>query len=455
MRFIERYNWIHVLIISVLGAGLIAAGAHFFLPGTFTARSSLLLNDRPDILATVASGSGGAAARSGPSLERLQAILVSREIRDRIIEKLDLVEKLDEDPGDVLEALTELSVIKAIGQDGISITVTMGGYFAPNLPQLGFPLSIEEARELSAEIANLYITELDAYLREANLSDARNTSQFLRERRDQLQSELDSARDRLQSLRAQYELLDPDSQAARVGDRIRTLEQAHAEAAAAADGAQSSLAVAEGQLGTVEARRIASEVETRNPLISSLQEEFVQLQTQLSTELASGKTAEHRDAVQIRSAIENVQDQLCALEETVVSQVSDQPNPLHDETIQQVVSLRVELAGARARRSEVSALLSTARARMSELPAVAREYVEIDHAQQMVAERLASVERALWMAEYEEARTELGAPFTVLDRATSPTEREGPPTIIAGLIGLAALMLLQGLLLIDRRWFGG
>ncbi|MBD3292654.1 MAG: hypothetical protein GF393_06990 [Armatimonadia bacterium] len=454
MRFIERYNWLHVLIISVLGASLIAAGAHFFLPGVFTAQSSLLLNDRPDILATVGSSSGGTTA-DGPSLERLQAILVSREMRDRIIDELDLTEKLDEDRGDVLEALTELSVIKAIGEDGISISVTMGGYFAPNWPQYGYPISIEEARELSAQIANLYITELATYLRQGNLSDARDTTEFLRERRDQLQSELDNARDRLQSLRARYELLDPDSQAARLGDRIRTLEQAHAEAAAAADGAQSSLNVAEGQLSDVEARRIASEVATRNPMISNLQEELVQLQTELSTELASGKTAQHRDVVQIQSAIDNVQGQLCALEETVVSQVSEQPNPLHDETIQRVVGLRVELAGARARKSEVGSLLSTARGRMAELPAVAREYVEIDHAQQMLSERLSSVERALWMAEYEEARTELGAPFSVLDRATPPSEREGPPTLVAGLIAFAALMLLQGLLVIDRRWFGG
>lgn len=454
MRFIERYTWIHVLIFSVIGAALIAAAAHFLLPGKYTARSSLLLNDRPDVLAGLASMDGAGPA-DGPSLARLQAILVSREIRERIIEELDLQEKLGLDQGKTLEALTEMSTIKAIGEDGVAISVTMGGYHAPNVPQWGYAVSMEQARELSARTANLYISELGEYLHENNREGAQNTREFLRKRHDELREELSSAQDRLESLRAQYELLDPESKAARLSERIRTIEQAQAEAAAAADAAGSSLNVAEAELGEIEAQRISSEVSARNPLITNLQEQLVNLQTELATELASGKTTEHRDVVQIRSAIDQVQAQLRDLEETVLNQVSEQPNPLHDETIQRVVQLRIELAGAQARRSETSTLLSEARGQMSEMPAVAREYVQIQRVEQLASERLSAIEKALWMAEYEEARTEVGAPFTVLDEAKPATRRSGPPTVVAGLIGFAAFMLLQGLLLIDRRWFGG
>ena len=92
---------------------------------------------------------------------------------------------------------------------------------------------------------------------------------------------------------------------------------------------------------------------------------------------------------------------------------------------------------------------------MGDMPAVAREYVEIQRMEQLAAERLSSIERALWMAEYEEARAEMGGPFDVLDTAEPPSQREGPPTLIAGLIAFGALLLLQGLFIIDRRWFGG
>ncbi|MFO8082168.1 MAG: hypothetical protein R6V07_17955 [Armatimonadota bacterium] len=453
MRFIERYNWLHVFFFSLIGAGLIAAGAHFMLPGKFTASSSLLLNDRPDILGSLASADGAAADR--PSLERLQAILVSREIRDRIIERLSLSDALGVDHDETLEALTEMSAIKAIGEDGLSVTVRMPGYFAPDLPRPGYHLSMDEAREFSAEAANLYIEELGAYLRESTRSGARDTREFLQQRRNELQQELESSQERLESLRAQYELLDPDSKAARLGERIRNLEQARADAAAQADAARSSLSTAEGELSDIEATRISSEVATRNPLIASLQEELVTLNTDVASELASGKTEQHRDVVQLQSAINTVEAQLCELEETVLNQIGEQPNPLHDETIQRVVQLRVELAGAEAQRSQTNALLSEARRGMAEMPAAARDYVEIQRAEQLAADRLSSIERALWMAEYEEARTEIEAPFTILDRATEPTEREGPPTIWAGLIAFVVLVLLQGLLVIDRRWFGG
>ncbi len=454
MRFIERYNWLHVFVISVLLSLVVAAAVHFMLPGKFTAQSSLLLNDRPDVLAGV-SATPEAAAPAGPSLPRLQAILASNTMRERIIQELALSETLEADQGDTHEALTKMSSIKAIGEDGISIEVTVGGYFAPRIPNFGHPVSIAEARDLSAKIANLYISELQAYLRETDLASAQESREFLETRRAELTTELGSARDRLQTLRADYELLDPTSEATRLGERIRTLEQAHAEAAAEADAAGSSLGVAEQQLDSVAARRIASEVETRNPLITSLQEQLVQLQTERAAELARGKTAEHRDVVQITTAIDNVEQELRDLQETVISQVGDQPNPLHDDAVQRVVELRVQLAGARARQSEIGSLLGSARGEMAEMPAVAREYVEIDQSQQMLAERLTAVERALWAAEYEEARVDVGDAFTVLDEATPPYERRGPPTLVAGLIAFGVLLLLQGLMLIDRRWFGG
>ncbi|GEM_PF-5934243 len=454
MRFIERYNWLHVFVISVLLSLLVAAVVHFMLPGKFTAQSSLLLNDRPDVLAGV-SDTPGAAPQTGPSLARLQAVLASRTMRERIIQKLSLGETLKANEGDTHEALTRMSSIKAIGEDGISVEVTVGGYFAPHIPNFGHPIPISDARDLSARIANLYISELTAYLRETDLASAQESREFLETRRSELAKELASARDRLQTLRADFELLDPTAEATRLGERLRTLEQSHAEAAAEADAAGSSLGVAEQQLDSVSARRIASEVETRNPLIASLQEQLVQLQTERAAELARGKTAEHRDVVQITTAIENVEQELRDLEETVISQVGDQPNPLHDDAVQRVVELRVQLAGARARQSEIGSLLGSARGEMAEMPAVAREYVEIDQSQQMLAERLTAVERALWAAEYEEARVDVGDSFRVLDEATLPFERKGPPTLVAGLIAFGTLLLLQGLMLIDRRWFGG
>lgn len=452
MRLIERLNWLHVLIFSLIGGALVGAAVHYTRPGAFTASSSLLLSDQADPIATVSQSQAGA---SGPSLERLKAVLVSRALRQRVMRQLDLTSRLHLDEADTIEYLLQVGTIKDIGQDGLTLTVTVGGYSAPRFAVFGPPLSLEEARRLSAEIANTYLEELRAYQREVDLGRARGATDFLRSQHEALTADMDESADRLQTLRAQYELLDPDSKAARLGERIRTLEQARADAAAAADAADSSLAAAEAELSDVDARRVASAVDTRNPAITSLEQELTRLRVELAQELARGKTTRNRDVVRIQSAIDSTEAQLATLEETVIKDVSEQPNPLYDEAVARVVQLRVDLAGARARRSETDALLSDARARMTEMPAVAREYVELQRGQQLASEELTSVERALWLAELQEARAETEPGFSMLDRAAPPARQAGPTTVLSGLIAFVALMLLQGLVIIDRRWFTG
>ncbi len=454
MRLLERFTWLHVLIISLIGGALVGVAVHFMQPGTFTTTTSVLLNDRPDILATVVSGAG-ASGSSPISLERLKAILVSRALRERVADELSLTDKMGLGKADVIEALMGMTTVKSIGEDGLSVTVTVGGYAAPHYAILGTPLDFEAARQLCAQIANAYITELTEYLRDVSGETAHRTREFLQKRHDDLRDELDAIEDRMQSLRAQYELLDPESKAARLSERIRTLEQARADAAAEASAAAGSLETAEAELHATDARRVASAVETRNPVIASLEQELARLRIDLATQLAAGKTAQNRDVVQVQSSIDSIEGQMAALEEKVTKEVGEQANPLYDEAVKRAIELRIQLAGARARGLETESLLAAARGQMAEMPAVAREYVEIQRRQQVQSEQLASVERALWLAEFDQARTETGAPFTILDRATAPDDRKGPATLLAGLIAFAALMVLQGLLLIDRRWFGG
>lgn len=451
MRLLESFTWVHVFIVSLAVTGLVAAAVHVALPGTYTASSSLLLEDPPEPLATVA----GDADATGPSLERMKAILVSRALRERVSDSLSLPETLEVSRAEALDALSEMTSLRDIGQDGVTVTISIGGFFEPRVALRGNPLSFEAARTLCAEIANAYPAELAEYLRELDLERARESHRILSERHDGLRTELDDTRDGLQRLRAQYELLDPDSRAARLGERIRVLEEEYAQVTAETDATSSALREAEKQLSTIDATRIASAVETRNPLITSLEQELVGLSTELASELAAGKTTEHRDVAQIQSAIDNIREELAQLQELVLRDVGEQPNPLYDDTIRRVVDLRVQLSGARARRAETRALLSEARARMSEMPAVAREYVEFGAREQVASERLSAVERALWLADFQETRAEVSPHFRVLDTAVPSDDRRGPPTILAALITFAAMMVLQGVLIIDRRWFAG
>lgn len=456
MRRLESFTWLHVLIISAIGGLLVAAVVHFLRPGSFTAESSLLISDRPDVTAGIAGAAGAqSATANAASVERLKAIVVSRAVRERIVDKLDLAERANLSKAEMVRDLLKLAGVKAIGEDGFTITVTMRGYANPRLAFFGYPLTYEEARQLSADIANAFLVELDGYVRELTVQHAADTRKFLEQEYRKLSGELADTEDRLEGLRAQYELLDPQADAGRLADRIRTLEQAHADAAAEADGAAGALQAAEAELDGTEARRVASTVESRNPLISSLQQELTGLRVELATELAGGKTREHRDVQRIQASIDSIEDQIADLQDRVVQEIGEQVNPLHDAAIQRVVEQRIALASARARQSELSKLLGQARQEMGRMPAVAREYVGIDRDQQLQAEQLVAVERALWAARVEETRARATEPFLTLDQAVPPIDRRGPATLLAGLIGFGALMLLQGLLIIDRRWFGG
>jgi hypothetical protein len=165
------------------------------------------LDDRPDAVARV-TAEGGAEV---PSLQRMKAILMSRALRERISEKLSLPEKLNLSEAEAVRALVEMSALKDIGQDGVSVTVTIGGFVAPRVAYLGYPLGFDEARRLCADVANAYPAELHEYLREVNLERARESRRFLTAEYETLSGELSESRDRLQSLRARYELLDPQS----------------------------------------------------------------------------------------------------------------------------------------------------------------------------------------------------------------------------------------------------
>lgn len=457
MRRFESFTWLHVLIISAIGGLLVAAVVHFLRPGAFTAESSLLLSDRPDVTAgiTGAAATTPTAGATASSVERLKAVVVSRVVRERVVDKLRLAERARLQKAEVVRDLLKIATVKSIGEDGFTITVTVRGYANPRLAFFGYPFSYEEARQLSADIANAFLTELDAYVRELTVAHAADTRRFLEEQYGQLSGELTATEDELEGLRAQYEVLDPQADAGRLADRIRTLEQAHAEAAAEADGAAGALGAAEAELDETQARRVASTVESRNPLIASLEQELTGLRIDLATELAGGKTREHRDVQRIQASIDSIEDQIAELEDRVIQEIGEQANPLHDAAIQRVVEQRIALASAHAREAELSRLLASARGEMANMPAVAREYVGIDREQQLQAEQLVAVERALWAARVEETRARATEPFLTLDRAVSPIDRRGPATLLAGLIGFGALMLLQGLLIIDRRWFGG
>ncbi len=449
-RLPDRLHWWHVVVLSLLGGFVAGVVVYSIWPGSYQATSSLLLNDQADVVAKLLPQSSTVTAES--EQDRLWAILGSREIRDRLVKKYKLGEKLAMDDDWAAEILSHMTRIQPLG-GGLSIAVTWQGSRNPGLA-LGAPLSMEEARQLCAQLANGYLAELESYLAETGLQQAGNNREFVAKAKEELATELQESEDRLQELQTQYHLLDPSDKALRIVDRIKAAQQALADASAQADDVTSSLGIARGQLQDVDALHIAKVVKLRNPVITQLEQKLAELRIDMATELAHGKTDVHRDVAQIQAAIDNIEQQVQEVQQETRQELSQANNPVYDGLVSKVVELEIGLAGARARQAKHAALLAAARGRLAELPPVAREYATLKRQQQVQSELMASLTQSLALALIEEQRAKTGSKFTVLDTAVPPVLRSGPPTLVCAAITFVVIFIVLSFFMIDRRTLG-
>lgn len=450
----DRLRWWHVLVLSLLGGAIVGAVVYFTRPGAYRATSALLLNDQPDVVAGIMGTGGGSASADAQKSQqdRLWAILGSREIRSRLVKKYQLADKFGTDEDFAIELLAGMTMIKPAG-GGLSVTVTCFGYHDPRFA-LWAGLNMADARQLCADVANSYLTELDSYLVDIALQQAKNSKHFVRQAQMDLSGELRGTEDRLQALQNEYELLDPEDKAGRIVDRIKAAEQAYADASAEADDVASSLHAARAQLNTVDAMHVAKLVELRNPVISQLEQKLAELRVDMATELESGKTAEHRDVAQIQAAIDNIEKQIENLHQEIRQEFSRESNPAYNSLVSTVMELQIGLAGSQARKTKHASLLGAAHSRLAELPPVVREYATLKRQQEAQSELIGSLTQSIGLAMIEEQRAKAGSKFVVLDTAVPPIFRSGPPTLLSAAIGFVVVFVVLSFFMIDRRMFG-
>lgn len=445
-------NWWHSLIISLLGAVFVGAIMHYAWPQTYSATSAVLYSVRPDVVAELSGDAAAGAAGRRTTNERLASILASNTLRQKLVQKHDLATKLEVDAAEAAEYLAENTEFGQVG-GGFTVTVTCRGYNAPVLA-IRYPLKAEKARQLCADLANSYIGELRSLVIDKDLEEAEAHLSFVKKSHTDINERLQAIEARLQTLQTQFELMDPDAKSIRVMDSLQRLETAYAESEAAVTGSAQALRNAEGQLSGVDRMRIASEVETRNPMIAQHEQRLAELRMELAREEALGKTRANRDVEQIVVAIEATEKQLAQLQQRIKTDIARQSNPHFDRVLGQVADLRVELAGARARREKHAQLLNRARGEMAQLPPVAREYVELRREQQVQSQLVISLSHSLAVARLDEARSKEGPRFTVLDEAVPPVAHLGRQVYIAALIAFISLIASLGMVMLNRTMFG-
>lgn len=458
-RNFNPFSWWGALLVSI-AAGLFVGGlVALFWPSTYKASSSFFVSDPAELLSTMLKSSvavPGATddSKLKPTQERLAAILSSRMLRAKLVQKHDLARRLGLDSVEAEEALARMAKINPIGTEGFSIEVTCKGYTHLRAA-VTRSLVHTEARDLCAALANDYLSELQKYVTDTSVKEAQKRRQFIEDAERHVLSQLGQAQSGIERLQRANALLDPESKAALITDRVRALQQSDSEARAKIAETQSSLSKAEGQLAHTDTMRIASVVEMRNPIIGQVEQKIADLQVQLATEEAKGKTRQHRDVIQIQTALDTAQCQLAQLKEDVHKEIARSANPEYEKMVGEVVDLRVTLAGARARAARTASMLAAARGDLTELPPLQRQYATLKQDQEIQFQALAALKQSMAIALVQEQQSKRVGEFLKLDEAVPPANLHPPPVLWSMLLVTGALLAIIGLMGLNRMIFGG
>jgi uncharacterized protein involved in exopolysaccharide biosynthesis len=392
-----------------------------------------------------------AAARPSASiLDELVTILTSQDIRGRLVKKHGLADKLGVSEQKAVEELGAMTRVKLNGDVGLTVTVTAKGARRQLNTRWSSPLSLDDARQMCADLANDYLTILSERQREVSQQDARMWASYIRSEADRARQRLTVAEAKMQELQVRARFMDPDTKATQLADESKTISGAYSDAGAQVASLEKSLGIGRGQLRTVDPKRISQEVTARNPIITTLEDKLAQLEVDRATQMASGKTESHPDVLQITGAIKSTQRQLQAAKAEVREQVTQGANPEYDAVVSRVVSTEVDLAAARARRAKYGALLATVKDEIAQLPGRQRSYAMLKREQEVQSQLLTSLTQRYELARMEEQSRGVGK-FNQLDMAVPPLRRSGPATIVGGIIAFVGLALLLWILNASRR----
>ena len=465
-RFLDWLTWRRVALLSLAGAVLTGARVYLLVPQVYSSKASLLMSDQPDPISSLqalgaasangmAGGGGASGMLSGTSpLQRFEPILRSRKFSSRLIAHYGLTKRYQKDNDAVHQRLRRMIAVKTMGPMGalgqgsnVGMEITVSCPAGPRLSMwLGrhVPFTPQEAREMSAAMANDALEFLDTYTAESSVSQARSTREFLERREQSTLHDLAEAEQQLLLLQRRHSFLTPDAQVDVLSARMKAATQAVQEVQGELRASQGTLQAVRTELPAETAMRIERAVSARNPTIVTIEQDLMSLQSRLQAELASGKLVSHPDVTELQEAVREKQSQLAGLAQTVQQEIVRGVNPVHDALVQKRVEAEIAVAAARARDGMARAELSTVQAQIQDLPPVTRDYMDLSRQVQMQAELLDTIVRRLELARIEEQRTGSGK-FQVLDRAEPPLRKSAPSTTRSAILVFILLFVVLSL----------
>jgi tyrosine-protein kinase Etk/Wzc len=173
------------LILNVAITTLVALGVSLVLPKWYTARAVLLPPSEDEIGSALTQlmprGFGAIRLPGAPTLaDVFVAVLKSRSVADRIVERFDLVKRYKARDAETATKELEGHVKFLVGDEG---TIAI--------------LAEDREPQTAAAMANAYVEELDSFNLKTRTSSAKRTRAFIEERLDVAKRDLAAAEDRM------------------------------------------------------------------------------------------------------------------------------------------------------------------------------------------------------------------------------------------------------------------
>jgi tyrosine-protein kinase Etk/Wzc len=183
-----------LLVVNVAATTLIALAIALLLPKWYTGRAVLLPPTSDDIASALAEmaprGLGAIGIPGAPTLaDVFVAVLKSRSVADRIIDRFDLVKRYRAPDREKAALELEDHVKFRVGDEGtIAILVE------------------DRDPKIAAAMANAYVEELDRFNRQTRTTSASRTRSFIESRLQLAQGDLAAAEDRLREYQQERNL---------------------------------------------------------------------------------------------------------------------------------------------------------------------------------------------------------------------------------------------------------
>ena len=293
--------------------------------------------------------------------------------------------------------------------------------------------------QLAADLANTYVSELDAYDKANSLFMGRKMRLYIEEQLARTERELAEAEAKLKVFQEEHPTLVPPESSSVYAEQALDMVARQVDADIALEEVREQIATVRAIWREGAPEGVSPEAFISSPIKSDLQGQIAKLEVRRAT-LLEDFTETHPEVVGVTQEIEKTKDRVRTETARIIEGKASSLSPAHQELLKQMAMLEVDRNGIEARKSALAAAVSKIESWATDLPPKELEYARL-------ARSLRAVETVYLTLHSEHAKARIvegqdSDYYIVLDKAIVPKGPAKPRVKLT-----LAIALMMGLML--------